>query len=169
MVMARVAGCFGIVIGGYYLLSDPVREWEAASVVSLLHLMGVDQVSDVLPMEILVFPSDGAPFSAVVTKSCSSLPAVLAVVGLGSLILYGPGLRKAWAILCASALIVVCNLLRILGSVAAGLWAGRSSLVLFHDWVGTVFGLAYTLIGFLVLIAVLLPKGKRLETVRLSS
>ncbi|HET9079843.1 MAG TPA: hypothetical protein VFO01_04930 [Trebonia sp.] len=49
--------------------------------------------------------------------------------------------------------------MRIVGSVAVGLAAGPPSLVLFHNIAGSMFGFAYTLGGFIIVIAVLLPRG----------
>jgi carbamoyl-phosphate synthase large subunit len=56
--------------------------------------------------------------------------------------------------------IVAGNLIRIAGSVVVGLFSGRASLVLFHDWVGSVFGIAYTIGGFIVTLTLLLRGGQ---------
>ena len=60
--------------------------------------------------------------------------------------------------LSAAALVVACNVLRIAASIWVGLRWGSSDLVLFHNWVGTLFALAYTLIGFLFMLYLMLPK-----------
>ena len=57
--------------------------------------------------------------------------------------------------------IVVGNLVRIASSSVVGLLAGRVSLVLFHDWVGSSFGFAYTIGGFVLMLAVLLRRRRR--------
>jgi exosortase/archaeosortase family protein len=59
------------------------------------------------------------------------------------------------------ACIVAGNLVRIGSSVVIGLLAGRVSLVLFHDWVGSTFGFGYTIGGFLVVLAILLRRRRR--------
>jgi hypothetical protein len=53
------------------------------------------------------------------------------------------------------------NVLRLAGSLGFGLWVGERSLVLFHDWVGTVFTYAYTLGGYLVMLSMLLAARQR--------
>jgi hypothetical protein len=53
--------------------------------------------------------------------------------------------------------VVAGNILRISASLAVGLVAGRTSLVLFHDWVGSMFGFGYTLGGYVLLLYLLLP------------
>ena len=65
--------------------------------------------------------------------------------------------RRLVAVSAAIGSVVIGNILRIAGSIAMGLVAGRSSLVLFHDWVGSIFGLAYTLFGYLIMLYILLP------------
>lgn len=57
----------------------------------------------------------------------------------------------------AVAAVVGGNFLRICSSVVVGLYAGRPSLVLFHDWVGSVIGFAFTLGGFVLMLWILLP------------
>ena len=55
-------------------------------------------------------------------------------------------------------MIVACNVVRIAASVWVGLRFGAGDLVLFHNSVGTLFALAYTLIGFLFMLYLMLPK-----------
>ena len=45
------------------------------------------------------------------------------------------------------------------GSLWVGLEAGPASLVLFHDWVGTLFALTYTLVGFFLMLYLILPSA----------
>ena len=47
--------------------------------------------------------------------------------------------------------------LRICSSVVVGLYAGKPSLVLFHDWVGGMIGFAFTLGGFVLMLWMFLP------------
>ena len=44
-------------------------------------------------------------------------------------------------------------------SLWAGLRYGPDGLVLFHDWLGTMFGLLYTLAGFLLMLYLMLPSA----------
>jgi hypothetical protein len=57
----------------------------------------------------------------------------------------------------------VLNHLRLLLSALAGMWWGDGALVLFHDWVGTLWNLAATLGGFLLMVYVTLPTLERAE------
>ena len=53
--------------------------------------------------------------------------------------------------------VFVGNVLRIAGSIGIGLLYGSRSLVLFHDWIGSLFAFGYTLGGFLLMVYLLLP------------
>ena len=53
---------------------------------------------------------------------------------------------------------VVCNALRISGSLWMGYEFGGDALLLFHDWVGTFFALVYTMAGFFLMLYLLLPE-----------
>jgi len=65
--------------------------------------------------------------------------------------------RRFLAVAGAVAAIVVGNFLRICSSIVVGLYAGKSSLVLFHDWVGSMIGFAFTLGGFVLMLWILIP------------
>ena len=145
---------------GFFLLARPVREFEAAAAAALLRLFGADGVSSPGGASIAVFPAGHVPFVALVTAACSSLPALLAIAALGSFTSTGPPARRAAAIGAALAVVLLGNVLRIAASVAVGLIAGRSSLVLFHDWVGSVFTFAYALGGYTLMLFLLLPRRR---------
>jgi hypothetical protein len=49
--------------------------------------------------------------------------------------------------------------LRVAGSVWIGLEVGAGGLVLFHDWIGTLFGIGYTMLGFFLMLFLMLPKA----------
>jgi carbamoyl-phosphate synthase large subunit len=55
--------------------------------------------------------------------------------------------------------IFVGNLIRITASVAVGYVSGEVALVLFHDWVGSVIGYMYVLVGFMIFLRFLLPEA----------
>ena len=90
----------------------------------------------------------------------------LALALIGTVMSAGsPASDRVLATLAGVASIVVGNLIRIGTSVIAGLLAGEVSLVLFHDWVGSTFGFAYTIGGFVLMLAILLRRRRRrLET-----
>jgi hypothetical protein len=52
---------------------------------------------------------------------------------------------------------------RLIASTLAGIWWGRPAMVLFHDWVGSLWNFTATFLGFLVLVAVTLPAPERAE------
>ena len=107
---------------------------------------------------IQALPQTGLAFRVEVTPYCSSLIAVLALGGIAGFILQGPLSRRMVAFVGAAALVVACNIVRIAASIWVGLRWGAGDLVLFHNWVGTLFALAYTLIGFLFMLYLMLPK-----------
>lgn len=57
----------------------------------------------------------------------------------------------------ASSAVFLGNQLRIDASAVSGLVAGRLTLVLFHNWVGSAFGFAYLLGGYVLMLWLLLP------------
>jgi exosortase/archaeosortase family protein len=107
---------------------------------------------------IIVFPLHDSPFRAIVTPACSSLASVLAIGCLASVAM-PRSRRRVVACVAATAVVVIGNVLRIALSTGAGIVAGRASLVLFHDWVGGVMTLVYTVGGYVLLLWLLLPAG----------
>ena len=65
--------------------------------------------------------------------------------------------RKSIRGLAGTLAVLAGNLMRIAASLSAGTWAGRACLVLFHDWVGTMFTFASILGGYVLMLYVLLP------------
>lgn len=135
---------------------------EARWVAAALHLAGVRGVSGALPAHLLVFRG-GAVYTAAVTPACSSVLSVVGLVALTVSILRSRGLHAVVGLVAAVAAVVVGNDLRLAASSLAGLAWGRGALVLFHDWVGTLWNFAATLIGFLLMICLTLPAGERAE------
>jgi exosortase/archaeosortase family protein len=148
------------VLGAFALLDGPVRGVESGAAVGLLHVLGVPATAVQVraPSGIAVFPAGAAPFLAVVTPSCSALGSLLALVLLGLFVPARYRLRRPVALACALALVAAGNVVRIAASVAVGLAVGTGSLVLFHDWVGSLFAFAYTLGGYLLMLFLLLPR-----------
>jgi exosortase/archaeosortase family protein len=84
---------------------------------------------------------------------------LLAVASLSWFVPRGRTGRRLAALACALGCVLVGNVLRIAGSIAVGLVYGKPSLVLFHDWVGSLFAFSYTLGGYLLMLFLLLPAG----------
>jgi carbamoyl-phosphate synthase large subunit len=136
---------------------------EARWVANVLDLVGVDSVSASLERHILVFRPDGEIILAEVTESCSSILSVLGLTALTAVVLRGRRQHAVAGLVVAVAALLVLNHLRLAGSTVAGLVWGTPALVLFHDWVGTVWNLAATLGGFLLMVCITLPTAERAE------
>ena len=136
---------------------------EARWVADVLTLTGVDSVSASLERHILVFRPDGEIILAEVTESCSSILSVLGLTALTAVVLRGRRQHAVAGLVVAVAALLVLNHLRLAGSTLAGLVWGTPALVLFHDWVGTVWNLAATLGGFLLMVCITLPTAERAE------
>jgi exosortase/archaeosortase family protein len=136
---------------------------EARWVADVLTAVGVDSVSDSLERHILVFRSDGEIILAEVTESCSSILSVLGLTALTAVVLRDRRQHAVAGLVVAVAALLVLNHLRLAGSTLAGLVWGTPALVLFHDWVGTVWNLAATLGGFLLMVCITLPTAERAE------
>jgi exosortase/archaeosortase family protein len=149
--------CTTVTIVGFLLLSGPMRTFEIALVLGVLHF-DANHLSAVSGHAIQALPEQGLAFRVQVTPYCSALIAVLALGGIAGFILHGPFVRRMVAFAGAAALVVACNIVRIAASIWVGLHYGAGDLVLFHNWVGTLFALAYTLIGFLFMLYLMLPK-----------
>jgi exosortase/archaeosortase family protein len=148
------------VVAGFVLLQYPVRELETVTSAGILQLFGArGNVPIVSHTSILVVPTHQSAFWVLVEPSCSSLASLLALVALAFLL---PRSKRGRSRLLSATVACICvfvgNLVRISSSLAVGVFIGRQSLVLFHDWVGSVFGFAYTLGGFVVMLWLMLPK-----------
>lgn len=157
-VVARLVVLLGLIVVAFVLLQEPVRQAETRAATWLLQLGGMSGVRLSSGSSVVVLSSQGS-FQAIVTPSCSSLASVLAIACLSTLAPGYGGWRKLAASTAAIATVALGNVLRIAASLAVGLWAGRSSLVLFHDSIGNVFSFAYTLGGYILMLWLLLPTG----------
>ena len=97
------------------------------------------------------------------TASCSSILSLLGLTALTVAVLRSRKLHAVWGLAMACVALVVANDIRLAASALAGLWWGGSALVLFHDWVGTLWNFAATLGGFLLMVALTLPEARRAE------
>ncbi len=152
-----------ICLVGFRYLTDPLREFEAWGLAQVLSWIYPGRASAVVPGHVLIFPGDGGIIDAVVTASCSSILSVLGLTALTAVILRGRKLHALGGLLLALACIVALNHLRLLLSALAGIWWGDGALVLFHDWVGTLWNLVATLGGFLLMVWAALPALERAE------
>ena len=155
--MVRVALVVGVGLVGFIVFQEVARTLETRAAVAMLRAFGSRRVVLATDTSILVVPVNHGPFQAMVTPTCSSLSSLLAIASLGAIC--PPGHRRRLiAVTIASLTIVAGNVLRIAGSVAVGILAGRTSLILFHDWVGSVFAFGYTLVGYVLLLRLLLHR-----------
>jgi exosortase/archaeosortase family protein len=99
---------------------------------------------------------------ATISPSCSALAALLAFGAIAVFVVRSDPRRRFMAFLAAAALILVCNFVRIGLSVYVGVQTSAQGLTVFHDWIGTAFGILYVLGGFTLFLWVLLPSNRTL-------
>lgn len=157
----------GVVLGVglvFALGQDAFRRFEVVLDAGLLHLLGFTGVGVTAGHDILLNPAHHASFWVNLAPPCSSMPAVLSLVGLATIVSsrvrrangVSP-LRFVRAVVAAAAVMFLGNVVRVDSSILMGLAAGRVVLVLFHNWVGSIFGFASLLAGWVLLIWMLLP------------
>ncbi len=161
-VIVRLVLTFAMPVVVFVLLLDPWREAEASTVAATMQNLGIDGVSGAYGYRILVLPTASTPFLAVISPSCSALAAILAFASISLFLVRGEPGRRVAAFLAASLLVLFCNFLRIGLSIWVGVETDVRGLTVFHDWVGTAFGLLYVLGGFTVYLWMLLPSNRRL-------
>ncbi len=158
-VFARISLLLVLTLAGFTAGQQAVRDFETSATVNALRLLGVTGVSHGLtPTSVIVDAGPRGVFALVLSPSCSSLASLLALASLAVLRPPGSRTRLVLAVTAAMALVFVGNIVRITASLGVGLLTGPSSLVLFHDWVGSLFGFAYTLGVFLLMLWLLLPR-----------
>lgn len=145
----------------YFFLQSPFRSFEAALCAHIADWFTPHRALALHSPYILVVPYHSQAFAAFITPACSSLAPMMALLALGTILPPHTGARRFLAVLAAVIVVFVGNLIRIAGSVLAGVFAGRGMLVLFHNWVGSAFTFAYILGGFMLMIAVMLPSTRR--------
>ena len=160
LTIAHMVAIIATLIVGFVLLQERFRLLEVGVTARLLGLLGI--ADRVVPVgnALLVEPFSGPFFAAVLAPSCSALAPALAVACLGSVTPPRPWRRRLAAVSIAVMAVIVGNLVRISSAVLAGLITGSSSLVLFHDVVGSFFGFVYILAGYLLLLYLLLPAAE---------
>jgi carbamoyl-phosphate synthase large subunit len=156
-----VAGAICFV--GYAFGARPLQELEARWVVWSLRLVGREDVSAALPGHILIFGDEGVALNAEVTASCSSVLSIVGLTALAFTVFRGRRQHALVGLLAAVAALLALNWVRLTASTLAGTVWGRPAMILFHDWVGSLWNFVATFLGFLVLVAVTLPAPERAE------
>jgi exosortase/archaeosortase family protein len=156
VVFTSLAASLIVAMGGFNLLNEPARRLEAWLVMVSLRPVG-SRASVVNQNFFQLLPPNQVAFRAQLTPYCSSLIPILALATIGFFILHGTWLRRLVSVGAAAALVLFCNVVRISGSLWMGYAFGGNALVLFHDWIGTLFALIYTMAGFFLMLYLLLP------------
>lgn len=99
-------------------------------------------------------------FWVVVTASCSALAPMLSLACLAPVLPKASRGRRWLALGAAIGFVFIGNMIRIDSSILVGLVAGSVSLVLFHNWIGSAFGFAYVLGGYILMLFILLPNTR---------
>ena len=155
----KVAAVCGGAAAGFVLLQGVMRSFETQTSLWLLHRFAAHSVLAVASTTVIVVPRHHAAFDVLITPSCSSLASILAFGCLAPLVPRCSLRRRLLAAGTAATVIWVGNVLRIAGSMGVGLLAGRASLVLVHDWVGSMFTFVYTMGGYILMLTMLLPRS----------
>lgn len=161
-VLIRLTLTFGVTVVAFIVLLDPWRDVEASVIADGFGRLGVTGASQAFGYHILVIPEHASPFLATISPSCSALAALLAFASISLFLVTRDPARRLCAFAAASTLVLVCNFLRIGMSIWIGLRTDAGGLAIFHDWVGTFFGLLYVLGGFTLYLWILLPSNKQL-------
>jgi exosortase/archaeosortase family protein len=165
VVFLKVLLVVGGSILGFALCQGAYRTLEAQLSIRVVRFFQGHQSASLgsIPHSIAVRPDHGSGFLAIITPSCSATASILAIGCLASLSPRFGRLRRLIATLAAIAAVALGNVARISLSVIVGVHRGISSLVLFHDWVGGVMTFVYTLGGYVLMLAILLPNRRRDE------
>lgn len=156
----RTVGVIGVLTAVFFVFQADFRTAEATLCADIAALITPHRALEVQGPYILIVPYHSQAFVAYVTPTCSSFAPMLALLCLSTILPRHSGPRRAVAALVSMAIVFIGNLLRISASVLAGVYAGRGTLVLFHNWVGSAFTFLYILGGFMLMIAVMLPSSK---------
>jgi carbamoyl-phosphate synthase large subunit len=156
-VLLRLIIVIGASVGGFILLQEPARWLETHAALGLLQPFAGDRLTPLLGTSIVVIPIHNLPFTVDVTPSCSALASILTLGCLATVLPRTTRARRLGAVSAAIVTVGLGNIIRIASSVGVGLIFGRSSLILFHDWVGSMFTFAYTLGGYVLMLYIVLP------------
>ena len=162
-VFAELVGVTALYLALFFLLINDMRRGETASIAWLFARFGSHEVTAATNDALLVVGHGHRPILAYISPSCSSLMGILALGALAFTVLRSRRAHTLGAYLCAASLLFMANIARMAASCLAGIWFGQGALVLFHDWVGTVWNFIATLFGFLLLLYLALPTLERSE------
>ena len=151
--------------GGFAFLQAPTRHLEAAAVSRALEWVTGGRASTITrgPDVIVTVPPPADNFSAFVSPACSVLASVLAIGCLAALAPNRSRPRELAALAAAVVTVSAGNIVRMTAALWVGTIAGRSALIMFHDWVGAVFTFAYTLFGYILMLYLVLPRRSPTE------
>jgi len=160
-VLLRVVGIIAVSVGGFVLLQKTFRHFEAWASKTTIDVTARGHAFPAGSSSIGVVPLHDTPFTAVISPSCSAIASVLAIVSLAMVTTRVSQLTRLTAAAVAAAVVTVGNILRIATSIGMGIVFGRSSLILFHDWVGGLMTFVYTLGGYTIMLYLMLPRRPR--------
>ena len=147
----------------FELLIDPMRRFETDAIAWFFSLVGSHSVTVANNDSILIASGGHRPMLAYISPSCSSLMGLLALATLAAAVMRRRRSTTLIAYLAAASVLFALNLGRMIASAAAGVWFGSGAMLLFHDWVGTVWNFVATLFGFLLLQFLTSPPSERAE------
>ena len=163
VVLVELLVAVAICLVGYQYGATWFKEHEATWTVALLRFFGEERVSAAIPGHILMFRDDGTVLDGAVTTSCSSILTVIGLTALTVSVLRKRRWHAVYGLTVGLVAVVAANDIRLIASALAGLHWGQPAMVLFHDWVGTIWTLAGTLMGFLIMVWLTLPIRERAE------
>ena len=163
VVLAELLTTVGICLLGYRYGATWFKEHEATWTVGVLRLFGEERASDAIPGHILMFRPGGEVLDGEITTSCSAILTVVGLVALTVAVLRKRRWHAVYGLSVGLVAVVVANDLRLIASTLAGLHWGKPAMIFFHDWIGTVWTLGSTLLGFLIMVCLTLPTSERAE------
>lgn len=147
----------------FELLIDPMRRFETDAIAWFFSLVGSNSVTVAHNDSLLIVSSGHQPMLTYISPSCSSLMGLLALATLAAAVMRRRRVTTVMAYLVSASVLFILNLGRMIASAAAGVWFGSGAMLLFHDWVGTVWNFIATLFGFLLLQFLISPPSERAE------
>ena len=164
--LLTVAAVVVFTLGGFALVEIPVRVAETWTSVHIVSVLAPKHFVIVHGTGVLESPFHSSAFLDVVTPSCSSASSLVSVAALSALIRRGSPARRLLATSVALVVIFTGNVIRLTSVFAVGLFEGRAVLIMFHNWVSSIFSAAFTLGGFVLIVYLLLDKKTSTPTTR---
>lgn len=150
----RFVGSAIAVYVAYVLLVDWARFTEAGALGALLEFLRPGQVDASFTELGLLYvdPAGGGKnFAARITRSCSVLTPIALVTWVALCGTRGGRPRRIIGLIASAVVLVVFDLVRLSLVVLAGARWGSDTMVLAHDWAGTLITLVALVLGILVL------------------